>query len=368
MNRKKNFIITFIFIVVFTFSCSFISKNISFTKKFELNCKEDNSFQTSNNEISIITPENKTYIEPMRGYYLASYGFESDPLGLWHPNPPFDETILNPINMTVVKDQFGHKNVLKLIDCSAIDRVDLAYTVSPSDLDDGTIEFWWATNDTSKYGWHIFDLYRHVYPYSIGYMELNGGRFHMRTNTEFLDHSVIPQNNTWYHIRVDWSRYAGYQGLSARRYKVTIDGTEGPELVFNQNNNVGMRYIRFSTDNVEKDYEWYIDAIAVSIDINYNAGDNLNEGLLLCFENTTNFDWIGYSLDGLANKTILGNSTIPMPTAGSHNIQVFGNDSLGTMYASNLRYFTLDLPPSISIITPSIDEFYSNNAPPFSIS
>ncbi|MFX1360054.1 MAG: hypothetical protein ACFE8T_06900 [Promethearchaeota archaeon] len=346
MKKKEIWIKLIFFLIVFSsFSFNFINYNTNLENKKEF-------LKTSDNEISIITPENKTYTEPMSGYYLASYGFESDPLGLWHPpNPPFDNTILNPINMTIVKDQFGHKKVLKLIDCSAIDIVDLAYTVSPSDLDDGTIEFWWATNDTSKYGWHIFDLYRHVYPYSIGYMELNGGRFHMRTNTEFLDHSVIPQNNIWYHIRVDWSRYGGYQGLSARRYKVTIDGIEGPELIFNQNNNAGMRYIRFSTGSIEKDYEWYIDAVGVSTDINYNAGDNLNEGLLLSFANSTTLDWMGYSLDGLANKTIMGNTTLPLPANGAHNIQVFGNNSFGAMYASDLRYFTLNL-PMINIITP----------------
>ena len=86
---------------------------------------------------------------------------------------------------------------------------------------------------------------------------------------------------------------------------------------------------------------FYVDAIGYSWDPDYNIGDNLKEGLLLSFENNTRLDWIGYSLDGQANKTILGNTTIPMPEAGLHSIQVFGNDSLGTIYESEVRYFSI---------------------------
>lgn len=42
----------------------------------------------------------------------------------------------------------------------------------------------------------------------------------------------------------------------------------------------------------------------------YLVGDNLNEGLLFSFENSTTLDWMGYSLDGQTNRTIFGNTTI----------------------------------------------------------
>ncbi|MFX1414105.1 MAG: hypothetical protein ACFFA2_09725, partial [Promethearchaeota archaeon] len=77
----------------------------------------------------------------------------------------------------------------------------------------------------------------------------------------------------------------------------------------------------------------------------------------------TNFtpDWMGYSLDGAPNRTILGNVTFPMPADGQYKIQVFGNDTLGTMYVSNLRHFTIDtLPPVISIISPTSGQYFSN--------
>ncbi len=37
-----------------------------------------------------------------------------------------------------------------------------------------------------------------------------------------------------------------------------------------------------------------------------------------------------------------------MPNEGIHNIRVFGNDSLGTIYKSDLRYFTVDFTPEPS--------------------
>lgn len=78
-----------------------------------------------------------------------------------------------------------------------------------------------------------------------------------------------------------------------------------------------------------------------SWDENYNIGDNLIEGLLLSFDTSFTPDWQGYSLDGGATKTILGNTTIPIPTEdGLHTVQVFGTDSTGTSYQSSVRSFS----------------------------
>jgi len=96
-----------------------------------------------------------------------------------------------------------------------------------------------------------------------------------------------------------------------------------------------------SSESQTQVYE-YLDAFSITgLQDNYEIGDNLNEGLLLSFENYTALDWMGYSLDGQNNKTILGNSTIPMPKDGVHTIQVFGNDSLGELYKSEVRKFTI---------------------------
>ncbi|MFX1392355.1 MAG: hypothetical protein ACFFAH_02170, partial [Promethearchaeota archaeon] len=92
------------------------------------------------------------------------------------------------------------------------------------------------------------------------------------------------------------------------------------------------------------------DAIGYSWDDDYKIGDNLYEGLLLSFDLEITPDWLGYSLDGQANKTILGNTTIPMPVDGPHTIQVFGNETgTGTMYKSDIRNFVVSI---FNIITP----------------
>ncbi|MFX1508280.1 MAG: fibronectin type III domain-containing protein, partial [Promethearchaeota archaeon] len=69
----------------------------------------------------------------------------------------------------------------------------------------------------------------------------------------------------------------------------------------------------------------------------------LKEGLLLNYNTPTSLVWTGYSLDGSSNITTQGNTTIPMPAEGNHMIQVYGNDSSGTYYRSELRSFQYDI-------------------------
>lgn len=54
-------------------------------------------------------------------------------------------------------------------------------------------------------------------------------------------------------------------------------------------------------------------------------------------------DWIGYSLDGEANVTITGNTTVSGLGSApyGHNIVVYANDTSGTMAASNKVFFTV---------------------------
>ena len=94
----------------------------------------------------------------------------------------------------------------------------------------------------------------------------------------------------------------------------------------------------------------------------------MNEGLLLGYDTNTDFNWASYSLDGQTNKTILGNTTIKMPNDGVHNIQVFGNNSLGSMYESSLRYFTTNaLGPLITINSPLVNSLIGIAAPSFAL-
>jgi len=118
-----------------------------------------------------------------------------------------------------------------------------------------------------------------------------------------------------------------------------------------------MTNVNLETGPAPDGFSVYWDAVGFDWRNGYEIGDNLNEGLLLSFVNTTALDWMGYSLDGQANKTVLGNTTIQIPDDGLHTIQISGSDSLFTTYQSDVRYFSVDTgPPEIFIITPSQDD------------
>jgi|GEM_PF-2912107 len=63
--------------------------------------------------------------------------------------------------------------------------------------------------------------------------------------------------------------------------------------------------------------------------------------------------WMGYSLDGQGNVTIIGNTTLTGLSDGSHNVIVYVNDSLGNMGSSLLIHFEVSTTaPSIVILSP----------------
>ncbi|UCE44087.1 MAG: TlpA family protein disulfide reductase [Candidatus Bathyarchaeota archaeon] len=54
--------------------------------------------------------------------------------------------------------------------------------------------------------------------------------------------------------------------------------------------------------------------------------------------------WIGYSLDGQANLTIAGNTTLTNLSDDIHTITVWANDTDGNMGCSDIAYFTVSIP------------------------
>ena len=79
--------------------------------------------------------------------------------------------------------------------------------------------------------------------------------------------------------------------------------------------------------------------------INYTTSQ-----LALNFTVNKAFSWVGYSLDGRSNQTILGNTTLTGLTSGSHSITVFANDTFGNMGASRTILFTVALPIPITTV------------------
>jgi hypothetical protein len=328
--------------------------------------------------ISIKTPENKTYTGPMSGYYPATYGFENDIVD----NIPYNwDTTYSASNSygKVVNEVDGHYNVLECYDndFGSSGRYDVRQYIG--NKINGTIEFYWRTTSDNLDYFLICDSSEAPTVYYAVSNDI------LYFNSSLESKVCNFSRNIWHHIKIEFEASSGgYQGLPENHSFIYIDGIKYGPYHFENNgipngpyhfeNNGIPNFIRLYSGPAQLNYYVYFDAFGYSWDPNYNIGENLNEGLLLSYNISGSLDWMGYSLDGQANKTILGNTTIPMPGNGVHTIQVFGNDTLGTDYQSDVRGFTIDLSiadvisPVISILSPSSDALFGNTPPEFSIS
>jgi len=70
----------------------------------------------------------------------------------------------------------------------------------------------------------------------------------------------------------------------------------------------------------------------------------ITTSIQLTFTVNETTSWIGYSLDGAANVTITGNTTLLSISYGYHNIIVYATDNAGNTGASETVYFTIVQP------------------------
>ncbi|GAI48399.1 unnamed protein product, partial [marine sediment metagenome] len=161
----------------------------------------------------------------------------------------------------------------------------------------------------------------------------------------------------WYRYSIDISCDGGYAGLGSNQFRFRIYDENDAliytsyDMSFQDPHPTGgpNRITMVSSETQTQVYE-YMDAFSITgLQDGYEIGDNLEEGLLLSFENLTALNSMGYSLDSQPTISILGNTTIPLPQDGSHVIQVFGNDTFGKNYQSNRHPFSVH---HINIITP----------------
>ena len=90
--------------------------------------------------------------------------------------------------------------------------------------------------------------------------------------------------------------------------------------------------------------------------------DTRNVSLIFTVDKATS--WIGYSLDGGANVTITGNTTLTSLSYGSHRIVVYANDTYGNMGISNTVYFVIvaiPMPPVVIILSPANTTYTSTS-------
>lgn len=316
-------------------------------------------------EITITSPKNQTNYAPMNGYFLASNGFENDGIG-WQPEW-FTERNTQGGTLRVLEEIAGHKNVLEIYDSSTSLLNAHVRKILPSNPTYGTVEYWMRADDASK-----------MCGFRIDQGLISNEMVTMRTffnvlqyynGTDWNNIRFI-YNNTWYHIRIDFTcATGGYQGLAPYTWRLFVNGIQYGDFPFANNQDFAYRLVWYNDWLYGMtDYRYYIDAIGLSWDSNYNVGDNLNEGLLLSIEKNFEHNWISYSLDGQSPKTILGSMVLPIPVDGHHTIQVFSEDFSGEAVQSNLIHFELDTtPPEITIQSPVSNELFGKDAPEFSI-
>jgi parallel beta-helix repeat protein len=143
--------------------------------------------------------------------------------------------------------------------------------------------------------------------------------------------------------------------LMTEPYDVTIDSAAPHYVNFSIYDNTTHRWIYFNYNHSTLEVKIQgtdITPPAVTVLLPENTTYSVSEVPLVFTINETT-SWIGYSLDGQANTTVTGNTTLMGLSEGSHSIVMFANDTEGNMGVSSTVNFSVDtMSPNIAIISP----------------
>jgi len=335
MKKVEKKGIVFVFILAFLFiNC--MGFNYSILTNHNEHLDKRDFLHSSSSEVEIKTPENKTYSK-QSGHYLNSYDFND--------LPPFEDVYGR------IDEIDGHKNVFKV-------RHGYSYSITNQFSETyGTIEFYFYTEDASDktiMSLKGLESTPHIYFYVLDdeWVFYDNDTFNEIT----LADNYKPLDNTWHNVKIDFESTAGsYSGLVQEKCRITVDGHSSSQLSMFRSSvspppfQISEIWLASYVD--QPNGSSYFDAFGFSWSSPYyNTGDNLKQGLPLIFESSIEIDEMWYSIDSQANIEILGNTTIPMPSYGSHNIQVTIDDPIATIYQSSKVYFVIG---PIEIISPN---------------
>jgi len=108
-----------------------------------------------------------------------------------------------------------------------------------------------------------------------------------------------------------------------------------------------------------------VDTVSVGIDLLSPQNKTYaTDSISLSFESDEETSWIGYSLDGQANKTITGDTTLPGLSDGTHSLVVYASDMFGNTGSSDTVYFTVDtVLPNIEVLSPENKTYAVTDVP-----
>jgi hypothetical protein len=318
----------------------------------------------SNNGINISTPKNITYTAPMKGYYPATFGFENEEDGNSRQEIEFIDVVSTYGTCEIVESYSDtlnkeHKKILHVEDPSDGPGMYFRHLLDSAQTN-GFVEFWFIMTDKWASGADNILFYSMDDSDNIGFLL----RFYADQFMDTQSNTAPMSYNNWYHILIEFNCFSGTNGLFNWYLNGVLQYSD-VEMDSNLNEITQLAIRGYSASRGEG----YFDAFGFSWDTDYNIGDNFKEGLLLSYENSTNLDWMGYSLNGEVNKTIIGNTVFPLSGNGVYNLRVYGRNSSGYIFESPICYFTIDIPaPQILIFSPDNGAYFGSSAPSFSIS
>ncbi|MEJ2251050.1 MAG: hypothetical protein P8Y97_15535, partial [Candidatus Lokiarchaeota archaeon] len=223
---------------------------------------------------------------------------------------------------------------------------------------EGGGEFWWGADNAHELT--IVNLMNgdseiiHLTIHDNEFYYTGGGETTFATG-------VFVSNNRLYHNHIEFNCSLNLFDWYINDQLVVHDG------LF-RNNSTFIDSMRIITGWSASNVRQYIDAIGYSWDPTYDIGKNLYEGILLDFNCSFEWNWIGYSLDGQTIQSIDGDLVLETPAVGIHSLQLYANDSYGKMISSDLRFFTILLAsPDLTILSPDLDDYFGNNSPFYQI-
>jgi len=186
-----------------------------------------------------------------------------------------------------------------------------------------------ATLMLNKYGIYLINSSL-TFAYHNNFIENEQQVYLQNSNVTAWDNGYPSGGNYWSdHADLDWCSGI-YQNETG------IDGIVDAKYVIDQNN---IDHYPLSAP-YSSPIRIILPGNRVYRGINITACTS-HQAINLTFTLSFNASWIGYSLDGQANVTITGNTTLTSLSYGWHHVIVYANDTSGNIYSSIKVYFAI---------------------------
>jgi parallel beta-helix repeat protein len=166
---------------------------------------------------------------------------------------------------------------------------------------------------------------------SFAYFLWNG------TITIDINSEILSQNLSFCRVRLP-------HGLMSAPYSVTVDGADPLYWNYTVYDDGGSRWIYFSYQ--QSDHGVLIRGRSPPPTISIIAPENktyTSSDVPFAFTVNEETSKLVYSLDGQANVTITGNSTLSRVSNGTHTLVLYAQNSFGDTSASGIVYFTVSV-------------------------